>query len=422
MTRFQVTAIMVCTVINMIDGFDVLVIAFTAPAISADWSLSSTAVGSLLSAGLLGMAVGSLLLGPLADRFGRRILILVCLGIISAGMLLSGFSRNLEQLSALRVLTGLGIGGLLPVLNTIVAEYASMRWKSFSVSLLQGGYPIGATLGGALTALLISAYGWRSAFFLGAFASMAMIPLVWKHLPESLDFLLNRPAERSLSRVNWLLNRLGRPPLAQLPVARRPDSSGRTGYADLFSSRELLMRTLLLSCAFFVVMLTFYFVMSWTPKILVDTGMSATQGISGGILLNLGGVVGCLLLGYLSSRMPLRPLLLGYVALTGLLMLMFSRIGTDIGVMLPLAAGLGFFIFGSMVGLYAMAPRLYPVSSRAAGISIAIGTGRVGAVLSPLLAGLLFDLGWARTDGYILFALPLVVTVGAIVVLGRAIR
>jgi MFS family permease len=178
----------------------------------------------------------------------------------------------------------------------------------------------------------------------------------------------------------------------------------------------------LLSLAFFVVMLTFYFVMSWTPKILMDSGMSATEGISGGILLNLGGVIGCVLLGYLSSRMRLVRLITSYVILTGLLMVLFSQSGSHVGVMVPAAASLGFFIFGSMVGLYALAPQLYPVSSRAAGISIAIGTGRIGAVLSPLLAGLLFDFGWAKTDGYILFALPLVITVGAIVALGRALR
>jgi MFS family permease len=249
-----------------------------------------------------------------------------------------------------------------------------------------------------------------------------MIPMVWKHLPESLDFLLSRPSADTLYKINQLMGRMGKAPYAELPASSESTSTTKTGYADLLSSAELRIRTLLLSLAFFVVMLTFYFVMSWTPKILVDSGMSATEGISGGILLNLGGVIGCLVLGYLSSRMPLRPLMVGYVTLTGLLMLVFSHSGTDIGLMLPVAASLGFFIFGSMVGLYAMAPQLYPVSSRAAGISIAIGTGRIGAVLSPLLAGLLFDFGWARTDGYVLFALPLVITVGAIIVLGRATR
>jgi len=422
MTRFQITAILVCTIINMIDGFDVLVIAFTVPAISAEWNLSATAVGALLSAGLLGMAVGSLLLGPLADRFGRRVLILICLLVISAGMLLSGFSRGMEQLLVLRVLTGLGIGGMLPVLNTIVAEFSSLRWRSFWVSLLQGGYPIGATVGGMLTAILIASHGWRPAFFLGAAASLIMIPLVWKLLPESLDFLLSRSSTGTLDKVNRLLSRLGKAPMTELPLAGGDAAPVRTGYADLFSSAELRKRTVLLSLAFFVVMLTFYFVMSWTPKILVDSGMSAAQGISGGVLLNLGGIAGCVMLGFLSSRLRLPRLVTVYVILTGLLMVLFSRTGSYISVMVPVAASLGFFIFGSMVGLYALAPQLYPVNSRAAGISTAIGTGRIGAVLAPAVAGMLFDSGWAKMDGYVLFALPLVITLGAVVVLGRVVR
>jgi benzoate transport len=422
MTRFQVTAILVCTVINMIDGFDVLVIAFTAPAISSEWNLSATQVGALLSAGLLGMAVGSLLLGPLADRYGRRVLILICLIVISAGMLLSGFSRGLEQLLVLRVLTGLGIGGMLPVLNTIVAEYSSLRWRSFWVSLLQGGYPIGATVGGMLIAILIASHGWRPAFFLGATASLVMIPLVWKQLPESLDFLLSRSSASTLDRINQLLSRLGKAPIAELPVAGGNTSPVKTGYADLVSSAGLLNRTVLLSLAFFMVMLTFYFVMSWTPKILVDSGMSAAQGISGGVLLNLGGIAGCVMLGYLSSHLRLPRLLAVYLILTGVLMVLFSGTGSHIALMVPVAASLGFFIFGSMVGLYALAPQLFPVNSRAAGISTAIGTGRIGAVLAPAVAGMLFDSGWAKMDGYVLFALPLVITFGAVVVLGRAVR
>lgn len=178
------------------------------------------------------------------------------------------------------------------------------------------------------------------------------------------------------------------------------------------------MRTVLLCLSFFVVMLTFYFVMSWTPKILVDSGMSATQGISGGIILNLGGIAGCLFLGYLSSHWPLPRLILVYVILTFILMLVFAKIGSQIGAMVFIAVSLGFFLFGCMVGLYALAPQLFPVQSRSAGISI--GFGRMGGVLSPMLAGVLFDAGWAKTDGYIIFALPLVVTAVAIVVLGRA--
>jgi len=422
MSGFQVAAILLCTMINMMDGFDVLVIAFTAPSIAAEWGLSATVLGLLLSSGPLGMAIGSLVLGPLADRHGRRNLILICLVVITAGMLLSGFSQNASQLTAMRVLTGLGIGGILPGLNTIVAEYSSLRWRSFWVSLLQTGYPIGATLGGILTAVLIAIYGWRSAFFLGAVAAAVMIPMVWKALPESLDYLLTRRPAGALERINHLLGKLGKARIETLPEQDAHSQNRKTGYADLLSDPQLRRNALWLSLAFFMMILAFYFVMSWTPKILVDSGMSTAQGISGGILLNAGGVVGCLLLGYLSSRQSLSRLVMMYVLMTGTLMLVFAYSASGIDTLVIVATCLGFFLFGSMVGLYALAPQLYPTQSRAAGVSIAIGFGRIGGVTSPMLAGVLFDSGWTKADSYVLFAVPLVITAFAVMLLGRVIR
>ncbi len=419
MSRFQIVAIMVCIVINMMDGFDVLVIAFAAPSISAEWQLSNASLGWLLSSGLLGMALGSLLLGPMADKIGRRKLILLCLLVISSGMLLSAFSQDVAQLTALRLFTGLGIGGILPGLNTIVSEYSSLRWRSFWVSFLQTGYPIGATLGGILTVFLIAKFGWRSAFVLGAVASFAMIPMVWKFLPESLDYLLtNRPAG-ALQQINRLLSRMGRGKVDQLPDVSMTSVSAKTGYADLFSNSLLRSRTILLCIAFFVMMLAFYFVMSWTPKILVDSGLSAQQGISGGIILNIGGIVGSMLLGFMSSRLPLLRLIQIYVVLTAILMILFAQFSDQIGVMVIVAVCLGFFLFGSMVGLYALAPHLYPTQSRSAGLSLAIGLGRTGGVAAPIIAGFIFEAGVEKTDGYIWFAVPLIITLVALVLLGR---
>ncbi len=422
MTHFQVRAILLCVMINMMDGFDVLVIAFTASSIAEDWQLSSTTLGLLLSSGLLGMVAGSLVLGPLADRFGRRRMILLCLVIISIGMLWSGFSREVYELAAMRLLTGLGIGGMLPALNTMVSEYSSLRWRSFWVSLLQTGYPIGATVGGLLTAGLILVYGWRAPFFMGAGASLVMIPLVWRFLPESLDFLISRQPPQALQRANEALRRLGREAMDSLPPRAGSAVERKSGYASLLADSGLLWRTVCLSLAFFVMMLTFYFVMSWTPKILVDSGMSTTQGISGGIILNVGGIVGSILLGYLSSRWPLYRIISVYASTTLALMIVFSQVGTHVPTMVAVAIALGFFMFGCMVGLYALSPHLYPTQSRAAGLSIAIGVGRIGGVMSPLWAGWLFDLGWQKMDGYILFALPLVLTLLMVELLGRWMR
>jgi benzoate transport len=419
MTRFQVSAITLCMIINMVDGFDVLVVAFTASAIAADWQLSATAIGSLLSAGLVGMTVGSLALGPLADRWGRRPLVLGCLMLISAGMLLSAFSQNVNQLLLTRVLTGFGIGGMLPSLNTIVSEYSSRRWRSFAVTFLQAGYPLGATLGGVLAAVLIASYSWRAVYLVAGLASTVLVLFVWRQLPESMEHLLARRSAGSLGKVNHLLTRLGHPAVTALPDPTAAMAGKKTGYAHLLATPGLLRTTALLCLAFLVVMLSFYFVLSWTPKLLVDAGMSTSQGISGGIILNVGGIAGSMLLGYVSSRIDISKLIAVYMLVTAVLMVLFSTVDNFDGFTLSLALFLGFFIFGSIVGLYALAPHLYPPSSRSAGLSIAIGIGRLGGVLSPLLAGVLFDSGWSRQEAFMVFAAPLLLAMVAVLAIGR---
>ena len=214
MRGFQWVAIAVCVVLNMIDGFDVLVMAFTASSVAADWSLGGAQLGMLLSAGLLGMAAGSLFIAPWADRVGRRPLILLCLVISGSGMLLSALSQTPTQLALLRGLTGLGIGGILASSNVIASEYASKRWRGLAVSLQSTGYALGATFGGLLAVWLLSHWGWRSVFFAGGLMTFAAIVPVLLWLPESLDFLLSRQPAKALERVNRLAVKLDRPSLA----------------------------------------------------------------------------------------------------------------------------------------------------------------------------------------------------------------
>ena len=194
MRPVQVLAVTICVVINMIDGFDVLVMAFTAPSIAAEWSLEPQSVGVLLSAGLFGMSAGSLFLAPLADRLGRRNTILICLIIISIGMLASAFTWSVLTLASARVVTGIGIGGMLASITTITAEYASHKRQGFAISMVQSGYPVGATIGGTIAAVLIVAWGWRSVYVFGAACTLVMIPLVLRYLPESLEYLIERKA------------------------------------------------------------------------------------------------------------------------------------------------------------------------------------------------------------------------------------
>ncbi len=408
MTPFQVMAVAICLVINMVDGFDVLAIAFAAPEIAREWSLPPTELGILFSAGLAGMVLGALFIGPLADRSGRRAMILVCLGIISTGMLTSALARNLAQLVPLRVLTGLGVGGMLASLNTMVAEYSSDHRRQLAISFLQAGYPVGGIIAGAVSVYLISSFGWRALFVFGGLLSASMIPLVLIRLPESLDYLLNQQSPETLDRLNKLLRRLGHSALEQLPVRQGKDAKGAGMVTELFS-REWRTRTFSMWACYLAVMCGWYFVVNWTPKILVDAGLSLDGGISGGLLLSLGGVLGGLTLGFLAGAFKANRLVALFMVLSVVFMTVFGLLATNLALMLGVTFLIGFCLAGSMIGLYVIIPDVYPARMRSTGTGWAIGIGRLGAVLGPYLAGVLIAAGWDRSMYYFVLSLPLLV-------------
>lgn len=421
MSRFQIQTVAICVMINMLDGFDVLVVAFTAPEIARQWGVEPSALGVLLSAGLVGMASGSLFLAPLADRYGRRALILTSLVIVSLGMLLSAATQSVVQLAILRVITGLGIGALLASLNTLVAEYASDRRRDLAVAVLQSGYPLGATVGGLISIVIVSQFGWRAVFLFSGLLSSLMIPVVMRQLPESLAYLASRRPPRALQRINGILARLELAPLAAMP----PPESGLAGQ-ELASGRRERWQTLrslaglhslLLCSAFFLLMLSFYFVMSWTPKLLVDSGLTANTGRSAGVILNLAGILGCCVMGYLAGRTGIKRMSMLYLGGGALCMALFGVVDQQSLLMPLLGFVMGYFIFGAMTSLYAIAPRLYAPSIRTTGTGFAIGVGRFGAIVGPFLAGLLLARDIDPGTCYIIFAVPVLLALGAIALL-----
>jgi len=242
-------------------------------------------------------------------------------------------------------------------------------------------------------------------------ASLLCIPLVLKCLPESLDFLVARRPASALPRLNALLSRMRMPELQALPPAPVRDGQ-RQGYAALFVG-DLRRVALLIALAFFLHMFAFYFVLSWTPKLLVSAGVSAQQGITGGVLLNLGGIVGGSLFGWLASRWSLSRLTAGALLLAMVSMLGFAAFNTQLGVAFPLAFVIGAALFAAMAGLYAAAPVVFAAEVRTTGLGWAIGIGRVGAILSPLTVGVLVDGGWQPSSLYVLCAAPLLLAAWA---------
>lgn len=414
----QWLAVAVCVILSMLDGFDVLVMAFTASSVAKEWALAGTQVGMLLSAGLLGMAIGSLFIAPLADRIGRRTLTLYCLLLCASGMILASITQSMWQLAAMRLLTGLGIGGILVCVNVISSEVSSLRWRALAVSLQSTGYALGATCGGLLAVWLMGIWGWRSVFFVGGLLSLLVIPMVLAWVPESLDFLLARRPSNALARINKIAKRFGHAPLDALPVLEQGPKQG-VAIFQLWKP-ELLRSTLVIWATFFIVMFGFYFIMSWTPKLLVDSGMSTSEGVTGGVLLSIGGIFGSTVIGMLAARIALKYVLQGYMLMSALLLLAFYGFASELTYALALGLFIGFFSNGCVGGLYALTPQLYPATVRSTGLGWAIGVGRLGAILSPVVAGVLLDFGWQPLNLYAAFALVFILAIAVLAFLPKA--
>lgn len=390
MGRLQIVAVALCILLLAIDGFDVLSISFAAPGIAGEWGIDRAALGLVLSMELIGMGVGALIVGDVADRLGRRPTILISLVIVAAGMALASTATSVTLLSIYRFLTGIGIGGILAATNAMVAEYANDRHRSMAVSLMAGGYPLGAIVGGAIVSVLLAYFDWRAVFVFGAILTAAFIPIVWFFLPESVSFLVEKRPRNALQRINATLERMGHAAIDALPAPR--EATTASGVARLFEP-GLAKITILLTAAFFAHIMTFYFLIKWIPKLVVDMGYPASLAGSVLVWFNVGGLLGSVLFGVLTHRFRLRALVIAVLLLSAVSIAAFGQVSTDL-LRLSLTAAIGgFFTNAAVVGMYAMFAQNFPTHVRAGGTGFAIGFGRGGAALGPIAAGLLLAAG-----------------------------
>lgn len=404
-TSTQVTVFVVCIIMNMLDGMDVLVIAYAAPALAADWSIGPETLGTIFSAGLFGMTAGAIFLAPIADRIGRRRMVITCLIIMGSGILLTAFARSEGELIFLRFASGLGIGSMLATVATIAAEYAPNRNRNFIMSFVLSGYPIGAVLSGLAAASIIPEYGWRAMFIVAGFATLVTLPVVWGLLPESLDFLIKTRPTDALDKANRILKRMGHEAVSELPPA--PEDIKEASLSELFKHGRK-MPTVWLWIAFFTSFVTLYFLTSWIPKLASSTGLSMRLAIYAGTVFNLGAVFGIITQGYLSQKFGLRKVISVFLAGTALLMWIFGYV-SESWVILLLFGLIGYGIQGGFVGFYTIAARLYPTEVRNTGIGWGIGAGRTGAIVGPKVGGTLIAMGLSLTANFMIFSIPLII-------------
>ena len=412
MSLAQWEVVLLCTAINMLDGYDVLVMSFAAASVAAEWQLDSAQLGLLLSAGLIGMAIGAIALGSLADTLGRKQLVHICLTTVTIGMILSAFAQSQLQLLALRFVTGIGIGGMLATLTALVSEYSNDKRRGICMGLLQSGYPLGALLGGIIAAQIIQFADWRSLFLFGGALSAILLPLIVIRLPESLDFI-SRSGDSGADGVKTRL--LLRFDLSEPQTSMAEDlNPGAGSWRRCFAPPEVRTNTLLLWSCYLALMFSFYFVVSWTPKLLVDAGLSTAQGISAGAILQAGGLIGALVIGLLGSRYEVNKLASLFFMASVVMILTYGWAEAELTTLMILSAMMGFFLIGAMIGLYTIGPALYDSKSRVTGVGLAIGVGRLGAIVAPFAGGLMLEADLEVSLIYAVFAAPLVLAAFAV--------
>jgi benzoate transport len=390
MSRVQWLVVILTVALNALDGFDVMAISFASPGIAQEWGTTTLGLGFILSMELWGMAIGSIALGGVADALGRKPTIMGCLLLMVVGMYAVTMTDSLVVLGTWRVITGLGIGGMLAAINAQAAEFSSNKQRPMVIALMAAGYPLGGVFGGYIVSRLLETHDWRSVFYFGTVVTAVMIPTIILFMPESVHWLVRKRPQGGLEKINTIMTKLSQPTVNALPELEN-QSKGKA-WVDIFS-KAMLATTLLAAASYFLHITTFYYILKWVPKLVVDMGFSPAS--AGGVLTwaSVGGAIGCLSFGFLTRWFNLRKLTLFFFFCSWLATCLFGQVSPDLFILSAAVAFAGYFINSGIVGMYAIVAQVFPTHIRASGTGFTIGVGRGGSVLSPIIAGFLLQGG-----------------------------
>jgi benzoate transport len=412
-SRQQILVVALCMFFNMLDGFDIIAMAVVAGDVSREMMLPPDKVGWIFSFALAGMMAGAMLLAPISDIVGRRKVIVVSIIVVGVSILLTANATTLLEFIALRFISGLGAGVMLASQATLAAEYSPEKYRSLSVTFVTSGYALGAMFTSVAAGLILPDYGWRGMFWFGGATTLVMGLVAWLLIPESLKYLLERRPHDALQRINKILAKLKRDPLAEMPditPQQQKQSPGMVQVMAQLLAKEHRKVTLTLWTTFFLAFSALYFLLSWIPMLVEDAGFSKADAREAFFLFNLGGVIGVWILGILSTRWKLTNIVFTLMFSASIFMVIFAAIPGDIDLLLTLIFIIGLLQQGGFTGLYAAAAKAYPTSMRSTGIGWSIGLGRFGAVAGPAVAGYLIAGGLDMAANFYIFAVPLAVS------------
>ena len=398
-----------CAGVSLLDGFDILAISYVAPVIGAAWNLSKETFGLIFAATYIGAAIGAVFFGRYADRYGRRLGVIVPTAIFGFFALLTIYAYDFLSLFILRILTGIGLGGALANAIALVAEYSPQRARATLVSMMYLALPLGGVIGGPISAVLIARYGWQAVFILGGVLPLLLTVALLLWLPESLRFLVLSKA--STEEIGKILRRIGpsfRPEPSDLYILPQSRNIAVNPTREIFS-REFLRATVLLCIAAFAAQVVIVYVVIWMPLILTSIGLDVTRGILTSVTFTAGGIVGTIgLARFIDKNKSYQALVVTFI-LSAVLIASIGFFASNWYWLLAIVFISGLPTVGAQIVLYAYSATVYPASLRSTGVGCVVGSGRLGAIAGSLLGTALVALGFTIKAAYVVAAVPAII-------------
>ncbi|BCA29168.1 MFS transporter [Metapseudomonas otitidis] len=418
LSAYQWRVVLLCFLIVFLDGLDTAAMGFIAPALTQEWGIDRASLGPVMSAALIGMVFGALGSGPLADRFGRKLVLVGAVFLFGLFSLFSAFSANVDQLLVLRFLTGLGLGAAMPNATTLLSEYTPERLKSLLVTSMFCGFNLGMAGGGFVSAKLIPAFGWHSLLLIGGLLPLLLTLVLLLWLPESARYLVVR--NKGDERVRRVLAPIAPSEVAVasgFSVPEQQTVQSRNVFRAIFSG-TYSAGTLLLWLTYFMGLVIVYLLTSWLPTLLRDSGASLEQAASIGALFQLGGVLSAVGVGWAMDRFDPHRVIGVFYLLAGVFAWLVGQSLGQMTLLATLVLVAGMCINGAQSAMPSLAARFYPTQGRATGVSWMLGIGRFGAILGAWIGATLLGLGWNFEQVLTALVLPAALATAAVLVKG----
>ena len=410
-TPFHFNVVAWCLLIILFDGYDLAINGVVLPLLMEDWGLTAVQAGMLASTALAGMMFGAMIFGSLADKIGRKKVIMICIVLFSGLTFAGGFASNPTEFAILRFLAGLGIGGVMPNLVALTSEYAPIRMRSTLVTGMFSGYAVGGVMAALLGSWFTPDFGWQIMFFIAGIP-LFLLPVIWKFLPESLTFIVQQNKQ---AQARQIVARLA-PQLEMKEqttfVLNHVDAPESASVISLFK-RGRATNTLLFWLAFFTCLLTMYALSSWLPKLMMAAGYSMDNSLMFMLVMNVGAVIGIVGGGILADRYHLKPVLM-VLGMMGAIVMSLMGFQSNQFILYILVFLAGAASIGSQMLLYSYVAQYYPLAVRSTGIGWSSAIGRMGAIIGPILIGSLLGMNLPAHFNFMAVGLPVLITAIAV--------